>query len=356
MDLKSNGSTNGELARVALIGSSGFNAQRRVLPELQRFAGRAHIVGYDLRPPAQVFDGIPCVRVRDNRDLRQRLEEQRPTDVLIESTDDAHPDHIELALRCGARRVWCEKCIADTPEAAAALLRVLAEADPGQEVGILDHYALLDPWQTLLANRAAWVGEVESLELTLLEAQGVPPHQEKAHARGMGQVFHHLLGTAAALFDLDDLVPAETEWARHPDAPVPDTYRAARFRSRRTGAEVVRGAVGKYMAAPRRVLAVEGTHGRAWVDRDRGEVRVAAGNGGDERVVYTSGDNGYGAVAQALTTGDPLPGLLDAGQAVQILHLLEQAHGLAREADVYAPGPGGAFVCDWQLAPTAPQT
>jgi predicted dehydrogenase len=354
MDHLLNGLGNGELPSLALVGGSGYNAQTRVLPELERFADRLRVVCYDLRPPARTFHGIPFVLLRDAAELGPRLTEQRPDTVLIETTDADHVRHILLALGCGARRVLCEKCLAAHPDEAARLLPAVTAARPGQEVFVIDHYALLNLWLTLLANGPRWLGRVTRLEVTLFEAQGVPPHQEKSHADGVANFFHHVVALGGSVFDLADLEPAEAAWARHPEAGVPDTFRAARFRSRRTGAVVLEGAVGKYVAAPRKQIVVEGTHGRACLDRDRAELRVVRAGVPGVSVLRAEADTGYGELAQALATGAPLPALLSVEQAAQALRLVDQAHGMARELPVYPDGRGADFVCDWALHRSPP--
>jgi hypothetical protein len=105
--------------------------------------------------------------------------------------------------------------------------------------------------------------------------------------------------------------------------------------------------------SPRKQISVQGTHGWAWIDRDRGELRVVRAGAPGIDVLRSHVYSGYGELAQAIATGAPLPTLLSVEQAVQALRLVEQAHSIARELPVYPDGRGGEFVCDWELAPAA---
>src|SRR5262249_27734624 len=134
--------------------------------------------------------------------------------------------------------------------------------------------------------------------------------------------------------------------------PVPDTYRWARFRSRRTGRIAADIAVGKYSSEPRKRIYVRGTQGEAILDRDRGELRVE----GQDGLVLTRpsfpGDTGYDVLARALLAGEVPAEVLNPLRAVDALRLIERAHLLALSASLHGEAPReNAFVSDWQLAP-----
>jgi hypothetical protein len=199
-------------------------------------------------------------------------------------------------------------------------------------------------------NSAAWLGRVQRVGVTLLESQGVPPHQERSHANGMTNFFHHVGALAGLWLDLAELTPIEGTWNRHPDAGVPDTYRQARFASKRTGAVVLEGAVGKYQRRPVKQIEVQGTRGSVRIDRDRHTLQVTCADGCSFTLPGTAGETGYGELARALATGTPLPPLLTPAHALQILRLIEQAH--AQAIRVFGTDNGeetnGSFVCDWE--------
>jgi predicted dehydrogenase len=330
-----------------MLGAGGHNAGTRVGPALARLGERVSVIGFDVKPPTGAI-GFPCVTVRDDADLYEQLKRLAPTDVLIETPDDCHRQHIKVALRAGARRIFCEKPLADTSERAAELVSLVAAAR-GQEVFVIDHHTLLEPVLCLLANRSRWLGEVTYLRVQMFEARGVPPHQEWSPALGMANFFHHPVALAGLFFDSDDLELVAAQWARHPDARVPDTYRAARFRSKRTGKVVFDGAVGKYLPPGSRRICVEGTHGQACLDRDREELRISRPGQPDHTVVHVAGDNGYGELARALA-GGPLPAtLLSVEQALAVLRLVEQAQAVAREVLLYSRPDQPDFVTDWAL-------
>jgi predicted dehydrogenase len=337
------------LVRVDLIGALGWNAGQRVLPALAPYARGLDLVGYDLALGPPEVHGFSLVRVRDNADLAARLHARRPDVVWIETPDDAHREHIRLALDAGAGLVLCEKCIAKDAAEGAAVLS-LCEQARSQQVRFIDHYLGLWLVHLLHANTPAWLGRVRQLRVTLLESQGVPPHQERSHANGMTNFFHHVPALAGRWFDPLELWPAEAAWGRHPQARVPDTYRRARFASVRTGTVVVEGAVGKYLAQPRREIEWFGTHGHARLDRDRNELHVTGAGGRSFTLAGRNGDSGYGELARALATGEPLPGLLTPAEALRVLLLVELAHGRAEWQPVYpAKDVPDAFVCDWEM-------
>src|SRR5688572_10991083 len=85
---------------VALIGSEGANAQRRVLPALRPFRDRLRLTKYDLKPVAEE-DGIAGVQVRSLAELAERLHAQRPDVAVLETPDDTHADLIEVAAAAG---------------------------------------------------------------------------------------------------------------------------------------------------------------------------------------------------------------------------------------------------------------
>jgi predicted dehydrogenase len=344
--------------RIDLIGARGYNAVQRVLPELAPYAEAIDLVGYDLADgPAEVH-GCHIVQVRDNADLASRVHERCPDVVWIETPDDTHAEHIRLALEAGARQVLCEKCIALDAAGGAEVLQLCRQAEPGQHVGFIDHYLLLSLVRTLYANTGAWLGRVRQVQVTLLESQGVPPHQERSHANGMTNFFHHVVALTGLWFDLNELVPVEAAWARHPEARVPDTFRAARFGSIRTGGVVLEGVVGKYMGQATKQIYVYGTQGQARIDRDHNRLDVRCADDRSFSLPGANGDTGYGELARALATGTPLPALLTPTHALQVLLLVEQAQARARSLAVHADGDrqGESFVCDWELTRLGPDT
>src|SRR5262249_49432429 len=147
-------------------------------------------------------------------------------------------------------------------------------------------------------------------------------------------------------------LPVEAAWARHPEARVPDTYRSARFASARSGAIVLEGAVGKYLGRPVKQITVHGTRGSARIDRVRNELQLSGVDGRTFALPGPSADTGYEGLARALALGMPLPPLLTAGQALQALRLVEQAHARAVPATVYVDEgrAAGPFICDWESA------
>jgi predicted dehydrogenase len=255
--------------------------------------------------------------------------------VWIETPDDTHRDLVRLGLEAGAPLVLCEKSIAFDSTEGVEVLRHCNEAQPAQQVAFIDHYLLFELVRRLHAHAAAWLGKVRQVQVTLLESQGVPPHQVRAHRNGMTNFYHHVVALAGLWFDLKDLVPSEAGWAQHPEARVPDTYREARFTNARNGAHVLEGAVGKYLRQPAKQIHVLGTRGRARIDRDRNELHVTGADGRSFVVPGSKGDTGYGELAKALATGAPLPPLLTPAQALQVLRLVEQAQARARRLPLY---------------------
>lgn len=331
---------------VAVIGWSGFNAQKRIAPELAGFNGRIKIVGYDLRQPANDFNGIPWIIVRNNEELACCLNELHPDIVLIETPCDCHPEHIRIALEAGANLVISEKCIGwRVSQAKGVLLPALSSAHPEQKVFIVDHYLLLKLVLMLFTSAKHWLGEVRRMEVILFEEQGIPPHQERSHFDGMTNFFHHVVALASLFFDLNDLVPVQACWAKHPDANVPDTYRAAKFINKRTGDVVLEGAVGKYIKCPIKIVRIEGTKGVAVLDRDSNSLIVV--NDGLWMDVRCDYDSGYGELVNALANGLPLPPtLLSVEQALQVLHLVERAHEKAKQLPFYPDGQDVVFTDD----------
>src|SRR5262245_1462355 len=136
------------------------------------------------------------------------------------------------------------------------------------------------------------------VQVELLESQGVPPHQVASHANGMVNFFHHGVALALCWFDANDLVPVEARQACHVEAAVPDTYRWARYLSRRTGKVVAEIAVGKYLTRSRKRITVRGTRGEAILDHDRGELRVVCRDGLTFTRPGVGGDTGYDVLAR----------------------------------------------------------
>lgn len=331
---------------MAVIGWSGFNAQRRVVPELARFNGQIRIFGFDLRPPTQAFNDVTFIHVHNNDELAQQLRRLSPDVVLIETPCDCHPEHIRIALEAGARLIISEKCLGcRTSQVEDVLLPALSSARPEQKVFIVDHYLLLELVLSLVANAERWLGEVRRMEVTLFEEQGIPPHQERSHFDGMTNFFHHVVALASLFFDLNDLVPVQASWAKHPDAKVTDTYRAAKFINKHTGEVVLEGAVGKYIKCPIKIIRIEGTKGVALLDRDNNSLIVVSD--GLSMDMRCEPDNGYGILVSALANGAPLPPtLLTVEQALQCLRLVEDAHAIAKQLPFYPDGQDIVFADD----------
>src|SRR5262249_44677389 len=161
----------------------------------------------------------------------------------------------------------------------------------------IDHYLLLAPVRALHARAGEWLGEVQRVQVALLETQGVPAHQERSHAQGMANFYHHVVALAGLWLDLDDLAPAEGAWARHAEAGVTDTYRGAAFVSASGGQVVLEGAVGKYLPRARKVIDVHGSRGRARIDRERNGLQVTFAEGRSFWLPGVEGDTGYGELA-----------------------------------------------------------
>lgn len=159
----------------------------------------------------------------------------------------------------------------------------------------------------------------------------------KSEATGMANFFHHVIALASLWFDPNDLIPVEASWAKHPDAKVPDTYRSARFISKRTGDVVLEGAVGKYMGESTKLIRLYGTCGRALLDREENTLIVINQNlSVDARC---DRDTGYRGLVSALVNGKTLPStLLTVEQALSILRLVEEAHSMAKQLPFYPDG------------------
>lgn len=172
----------------------------------------------------------------------------------------------------------------------------------------------------------------------------MPPEQEKSHANGMSNFFHHVVALAGLWFDLNDLVPVEAAWAKYPDARVPDTYGAAQFKGQCTSEVVVSGAVGKYMEHPRKVIYLEGTKGKAWIRQDENKLFAYGKDGLRAHVQRSEYDSGYGNLIAAIANGGPLPStLLTYERALQVLRLVETAHNMAEALEYYPDGRSIVF-------------
>lgn len=99
----------GTAVNLAVIGSESFNFKHRVEPELLKHRDRIRAIGYDIKAPAAgAAAGIRRVHLGDKTELAPRLREQRPTHVLIESTDADHLEHIQIGLESGAKCMLCQ--------------------------------------------------------------------------------------------------------------------------------------------------------------------------------------------------------------------------------------------------------
>ncbi|MCS7253578.1 MAG: hypothetical protein RMK18_06750 [Armatimonadota bacterium] len=331
---------------VAVIGWSSFNAQKHVVPELVQFSKQVNVIGFDIHPPAQNFNGVTFIPVSDSSCLAQKLKRLQPDVVLIETPCDSHPKHICIALEAGAKLIVSEKCVGwRVSQVESVLLPTLCSATPEQQIFIIDNYLTLELVLALHANAQYWLGKVKQLEVILFEEQGISQHQERFHFDGMTNFFHHVVALASLFFDLNDLVPVQAAWARHPYACVPDTYRAALFVSKSTGDIIVKGAVGKYVKYPLKIIRVEGERGVAVLDIDTN--RLIAVNDGIFVEMCCDRDSGYGRLINSIANGVPLPlTLLSVESAMQVLRLLEEAHKKAVNLPFYPDGCDVVFASE----------
>jgi predicted dehydrogenase len=328
--------------RVAVIGAKGYNASNRVAPALHPWEKLLSVVGFDLKPDEP---GLwPHHVVRDDVDLRRQLKTFRPNVVVIETLDEQHREHTRFALEAGAQRVFCEKTFAAAPGEFVA-------ADQAK-IRVLDHYRMLQGILWLAEHARRWLGDIRCLHVYLSEEQGIPPHQESSHRFGMANFFHHVLAIAQLFFDLCDLQPAQASWACHPDARVPDTYRQARFISRKTGEVVVCGVVAKYALA-QKVIVLEGTQGSALLDRARHIMHIRLHDGARWSRSFDANDTGYAMLAQAIAKRRDDAAFLTMPDANRVLHLVEAAHAIAEQVPLYQNAKLSDFFSDWQL-PTLP--
>ena len=247
---------------IAVIGCYGFNVTKRILPELRKLNPR-WIIGYDLvEAPGEL--GFPYIRVKDDAELARRLKEQRPKTVLMDS---------------GARLVICEKPVALSQTEATGVVRLCKAARPNQQVNIQDHYRNLEFIRLLWANARRWLGSARSLEMVLLESQGVPLNQVRSHAQGMFNFLHHVPAIAGLFIDLHSLRVREAVKARHPAAPVPDSFRGAVFSAMGQCPVSIRGCVGKFIEKSSRRIMVSGTGGTVTIDRSTHKLHVACTDG-----------------------------------------------------------------------------
>lgn len=337
---------------LSIIGIGSFNFQIRLAQEFASAAFDFPIHGYDLKPRQGAPGNIPWIQVHDNRDLAGWLARHKPSDVLIETPDHLHLEHIRLALANGAERVYCEKCIGPSAVQARAALARLEQEHPGQQVFIIDHYLQLQGIWSLLALAPEWLGRVKQVNVILEETVDVPPHQEASHAAGMANFFHHAVALGGLWFDLEELAPCWSGWARYPGARVPDTYRAALYSERRSGVVVLQARVGKKLARGNKLIHVVGAQGEAWLDRDGAVLRLChddGDSGTSTRVPLPRAETGYQPLVHGLAAGRLPERLLTPAQAVRVLELVEQAHEQAEEVPAYERED---YVCDWQLART----
>lgn len=245
----------------------------------------------------------------------------------------------------------CEKCIALRARDAVGFPALKNDLPDGVAVWIIDHYLLLWLVMKLFAHTKEWLGQVRRVQVTLFETKGVPPSQLRSHCNGMTGFFYHVVGLGGLWLNLNELVPLDAAWSKHPDEEVPDTYRWGRFGVAKTGA-ILEGAAGKRMPKPERRIYVEGDKGHAVIDRDLNELRVNTA-GRAFSIFGPANDTGYASLIGVLANGLPLPPLHNPTQAVLALHLVEASRAIAREVSVYAETKQAtaAFVSDSQLVP-----
>jgi predicted dehydrogenase len=314
---------------IAIIGGAGYNFTTRIWPLFQSFNGRFRLDLYDVAEPLRPLATERFVAVRNDLELRHRLIEAGPRVVIIETPGAMHPRHIQAALESGAELVLCEKPIAITAAEACDVWRTIPPG-PRQDLRILDHYALLELVLALRASRHK-LGRLRRLEFRLFEKQGIPRSQERSHFDGMSNVMHHFLALVAVLLGLDDLVPVQAAWARHPSECVPDTYRSAAYLS--GGVEVI-GAVGKRMPEAVKELRLIGEQGEATLDRITNQLRIRAGHW--RETITCAEDTGYRSLVTALAAGERLPStLLSPATAARIVELIDAAHAISQELPAY---------------------
>lgn len=318
---------------IALLGCFGYNVFWRLLSELQKLDPKS-ITGYDIVGRPEIQLPFECIRVRDDADLGRRLRAQKPKIALIETPGDCHLEHIRLAFECGAELIICEKPIGESLSEAAQVLRVCEQARSNQRLHILDHYANVEWVRVLRENARRWLGRIQSIDVVLLESQGIPENQIRSHKDGVGGFLHHTPAIAAQFVDVQTLNVEAGVRAKHPSAPVADSYRGAVFSTPGRPRVTIRGCVAKYMNKETRKIVVTGTDGIAIIDRSTHELYVACEDG-STLTLHMTKDTGYRGLAETLAGGEPCMSLLTVDQAVDCLRLVEEANDQATVLSKY---------------------
>lgn len=330
-----------EYLPIAIIGCFGFNFHKRVLGELGDINPKL-IVGYDLVGQRERPVPFRVVQVHDDELLAKRLKQQQPRVVLIETPDDCHAKHIRLALEAGARLVLCDKPLAVSVEEADELVALCQRAEPDQRVFIIDHYVNIALVQTMLTLARDRIGEIELIEVALLESQGILEDQIRAHAQGMSNLIHHNFAIPVKLGHNGDLYVVESVWGKHPECPVRDSFRGAVLASLRERSLTVRCTAGKYIQFPRKQISLCGNAGQMFLDRDRHQLQLTA-RPNWTLMADSHEDTGYRGLAQCLESGEPLATFLTLAEAREVVRLVEEAHRQAITLDEYPDGASTVF-------------
>ena len=126
---------------------------------------------------------------------------------------------------------------------------------------------------------AAGLAPARALALSKNLVQGVPLNQVRSHAQGMFNFLHHVPAIAGLFIDLHSLRVREAVKARHPAAPVPDSFRGAVFSAMGQCPVSIRGCVGKFIEKSSRRIMVSGTGGTVTIDRSTHKLHVACTDG-----------------------------------------------------------------------------
>ena len=345
--------------RVVLAGCNGEWSQKHYLPFLIERASSGDITLWatDIQPEikldspgshsawqAAMRKGSACYM-----DMTRRMESWRiPSNVdyvFVVTPDVSHCDTAEfwLARLSKTGKIFIEKPL-DASVSRAAQLD--AKKGSNSPIYAFDHYlASLHPLLHSGLRRRFGVADIESLNISILENEGVPSHRARTLKEGVVlDLFSHVLAASAAVAEkksapsedmLQTVAMTKRELARYTGWQSPsETWARMEFLVGRTRctAEVGKG-VGN---TPKKRMEVNGTAGmRIEIDFQARSVYV-----NDEQVEPLDSDPVL-SFLEAVLKGNPahcVPGVISFGAALEILRQLSLIRNTTRIGSLYHVG------------------
>ncbi|MFO8101530.1 MAG: hypothetical protein R6U37_05100 [Dehalococcoidia bacterium] len=285
-----------------------------------------------------------------NKNDRQHSDTSDITHVFVVTPDRYHSsvasywlDHIDPR-----GNIFVEKPLDVSVLSALALKEKIEREQKRNTVFAFDHY-LARAWPFLRLKRECLreIGELKSIDFSILESSSIPPHREQSLDKGIiFDLFCHILAIVGVLVEGDSTVPKlsfqrikldKVKVAQYVGCPIcGETFALLDFT---IGDLPVRAIMGKYVASDTKAMNICGSRGRIQLDFLKDEFEIFDSQDNRKEYGHLNPQHVEIFIKKAIKEIDVTlsDGILSFEAAFEILMILNQVKAQIQEMPLYQP-------------------